>query len=176
MRHTTKAFELFHEQNITELLTEPLTFELLQRLADELISGMWKDDILEILDGSIEIKTTYTDTTVTIIIPSTGFKLVVDFINFSLKNTIVDTSNDIHSDEPLTLKDYKGIKLGQKYFPSRLKVTKSMQPYEVAKDAGSLWYFTMYDGSGSAIAKLWKTMTVDEFNKNWISADKVTPI
>lgn len=78
--------------------------------------------------------------------------------------------------KPLILADYDGIKLGQKYFPSHLKVTKSMQPYEVAKDAGSLWYFTMYDGSGSAIARLWKTMTVDEFNKNWISADKVTPI
>lgn len=168
MEHTTKAFNKFHEQNHTK----QLTYKLLQKLTHKLISGMWKDDILKILDGNIEVRITYTDNTVTIIIPSTGFKLIADFINFDL----IDCMIDIYNDEPLTLANHDGIKLGQKYFPSHLKVTKSMQPYEVAKDAGSLWYFTMYDGSGSAIVRLWKTMTVDEFNENWISADKVTPV
>ena len=58
------------------------------------------------------------------------------------------------------------IKVGDKFFSRYMKGYH--KPYEVAKDGGSIWYFVLFDGSGSDIVRIWKdTTTIEEFEKIW---------
>ena len=76
---------------------------------------------------------------------------------------------------PDTIADYIGIKVGDEFFQKPFngkEISKSTSPYEVTKDAGWIWYFVMFDGSGSDISRVQKSMTIEEFYEKW---ERVTP-
>lgn len=69
-----------------------------------------------------------------------------------------------------TLLDWNGIKVGDEFFKRPTdgnEISKSVKPYEVAKCGGWIWYFVMFDGSGSEISRVQKSMTIDEFNEKF---------